>query len=105
MGKDAIEVKAARKKVLANLRMLNSRLQELCRSSASYDALHAFYSEKVEEQLNILEWFEKYDRATSSGDLLMSNTADKRKRAYICVSRSVDCWAISLRHQRINDEL
>lgn len=77
MGKDAIEVKAARKKVLANLRMLNSRLQELCRSSASYDALHAFYNKKVEEQLNIFEWFEKFDRSTSSIAPKISSTGDR----------------------------
>ena len=81
MGKDAIEVKAARKKVLANLRMLNSRLQELCRSSASYDALHAFYNKKVEEQLNILEWFEKFDRATSSIAPKISNTGAKHTKS------------------------
>ena len=66
IGKDAIEVKAAKRKVLSNLRLLNSRLQGLCRSSASFDVLHAFYSQKVEEQLNILAWFEKFDRVTTS---------------------------------------
>ena len=66
IGKDAIEVKAAKRKVLSNLRLLNSRLQGLCRSSASVDALYTFYGQKVEEQLAILEWFEKFDRVTTS---------------------------------------
>lgn len=68
IGKDTIEVKAAKRKVLSNLRLLNSRLQGLCRSSASFDALHAFYSQKVDEQLSILEWFETFDRPTTSVD-------------------------------------
>ena len=66
IGKDAIDVKAAKKKVLTNLGMLNSRLQGLCRSSVSFDALHVFYSQKVDEQLAILGWFENFDRATTS---------------------------------------
>ena len=37
-------------------------MPELCQ----LDALHAFYSQKVEEQLNILAWFEKFDRVTTS---------------------------------------
>lgn len=64
IGKEAIEVKAAMRKVLSNLRLLNSRLQGLRQSSASHDALHAFYSQKVDEQPSVLEWFEKFDDAT-----------------------------------------
>jgi hypothetical protein len=78
IGKESIEVKAAKKKVLSNLRLLNSRLQGLCRSSASFDALHEFYSQKVDEQLSILEWFEKFDRATTSADPVMRNSRDPR---------------------------
>lgn len=81
IGKDAIEVKAAKRKVLANLRLLNNRLQGLCRSSASFDALHAFYNQKVDEQLAILEWFEMFDRTTTSGDLLISNTVGRRNES------------------------
>lgn len=77
IGKEAIEIKAAKRKVLSNLRLLNSRLQGLCQSSASFDALHAFYSQKVDEQLAILEWFEKFDRTTTSGDLLISDTVGR----------------------------
>ncbi|MGM8227792.1 hypothetical protein ACSV5M_14495 [Cellvibrio sp. ARAG 10.3] len=69
IGKDAIEVKAAKKKVLSNLRMLNSRIQGLCRSSASFDILYTFYNAKVEEQLSILAWFDKFDQASSVTDL------------------------------------
>ena len=81
IGKDAIEVKAAKRKVLANLRLLNNRLQGLCRSSASFDALHEFYNQKVDEQLAILEWFGKFDRTTTSGDLLISNTVGRRNES------------------------
>lgn len=81
IGKEAIEVKAAKRKVLSNLRLLNGRLQGLCRSSASFDALHAFYRQKVDEQLNILEWFEMFDRTTTSDYLLISNTVGERKQS------------------------
>ena len=79
IGKDAIEVKAAKRKVLSNLRLLNSRLQGLCRSSASFDALHAFYSQKVDEQLSILEWFEKFDRTNTSAGPIIPSSAGRRK--------------------------
>jgi|SRR5690606_5813779 len=79
IGKDAIDVKAAKRKVLSNLRLLNSRLQGLCRSSASFDVLHAFYSQKVDEQLAILKWFEKFDHAAPFADPLMRNSVGRRK--------------------------
>lgn len=79
IGKESIEVKAAKKKVLSNLRLLNSRLQGLCRSSASFDALHEFYSQKVDEQLSILEWFEKFDRTTTSVEPKMQNSGSRCK--------------------------
>ena len=79
IGKEAIEVKAAKRKVLSNLRLLNGRLQGLCRSSASFDALRAFYSEKIEEQLAILEWFEKFDRTNTSADPIIPSSAGKCK--------------------------
>ena len=78
IGKDAIEVKAAKRKVLSNLRMLNSRIQGLCRSSASFDTLYAFYNAKVEEQLSILAWFEKLDQAAPSSDVSTLTAADRR---------------------------
>ena len=79
IGKDAIEVKAAKRKVLSNLRLLNSRLQGLCRSSASFDVLHAFYSQKVEEQLAILNWFEKFDQTYTSAESIIPRSAGKRR--------------------------
>ena len=78
IGKDAIDVKAVKRKVLSNLRLLNSRLQGLCRSSTSFDMLHAFYSQKVEEQLAILEWFEKFDSANTSANPTMQNAGIAR---------------------------
>lgn len=63
IGKDAIEVKAAKRKVLSNLRMLNSRIQGLCRSSASFDTLYAFYNAKVEEQLSIRAYYRRREGA------------------------------------------
>ncbi|ARU29447.1 hypothetical protein CBR65_19500 [Cellvibrio sp. PSBB006] len=77
IGKDAIEVKAAKRKVLSNLRMLNSRIQGLCRSSASFDTLYAFYNAKVEEQLSILAWFEKFDQPAPPGELSTLTAADR----------------------------
>ena len=85
IGKDAIDVKAAKRKVLSNLRLLNNRLQGLCRRSASYDALHAFYSEKIEAQLNILEWFEKFDRATTSVESMRQAVCSRKIRADLLV--------------------
>lgn len=79
IGKESIEVKAAKKKVLSNLRLLNSRLQGLCRNSASFDMLHAFYSQKVEEQLIILEWFEKFDHAAPSADPMVPYAEGRHK--------------------------
>lgn len=77
IGKDAIEVKAAKRKVLSNLRMLNSRIQGLCRSSASFDTLYAFYNAKVEEQLSILAWFDKFDQPAPFSDSSTLTTADR----------------------------
>ena len=79
MMKDAIDIKAAKRKVLSNLRLLNSRLQGLCRSSASFDALYTFYSQKVDEQLNILEWSEKFYRNTISADPMVRSSVGRSK--------------------------
>ena len=72
-----MEVKAAKRKVFSNLRMLNSRIQGLCPSSASFDTLYAFYNAKVEEQLSILAWFEKFDQPAPFSNLSTVNIVDR----------------------------
>lgn len=88
IGKDAIDVKAAKRKVLSNLRLLNSRLQGLCRSSPSFSILHTFYSDKVEQQLNILEWLERFDQASLASEGIMINNADNHEERSCMVAEA-----------------
>lgn len=68
LGMESIEVKTAKKRVVANLQMLNERIQGLCKESASYGALNSFYHEKIEQQKGLLEWLGNYD-----GESLLSD--------------------------------
>lgn len=68
LGMESIEIKAAKKRVMSNLQMLNERIHGLCKESASYSALNAFYHKKIEQQRGLLEWLSNYD-----GESLLSD--------------------------------
>lgn len=61
IGTEIVEIKAAKKKVTSNLKMLNKRIKCLDQSSTMYSHMHAFYSRKIEEQTTILKWLHPFD--------------------------------------------
>lgn len=65
IGTESLEIKAAKNRVLLNLKMLNDQLHGLHQNSSIYSRLHAFYSKKIDEQSGILEWLNQYDREST----------------------------------------
>lgn len=65
IGTESLEIKAAKNRVLLNLKMLNDQLHGLHQNSSIYSRLHASYTKKIDEQLGILEWLNQYDREST----------------------------------------
>lgn len=65
IGTESLEIKAAKNRVLSNLKMLNDRLHGLHQNSFIYSRLHVFYTKKIDEQSGILEWLNQYDQEST----------------------------------------
>jgi hypothetical protein len=62
IGTESLEIKAAKNRVLANLKMLNERIQDLHQNPSISARIYAFYAKKIEEQTGILEWLNQHDQ-------------------------------------------
>lgn len=62
IGTESLEIKAAKNRVLSNLKMLNERVQSLHQNPSICTRIYAFYTKKIEEQTGIFEWLNQYDQ-------------------------------------------
>lgn len=74
IGMESVEIKVAKKRVLSNLKMLNDRLLGLDQNSSIYSQMHAFYTQKMDEQADILDWLNQYDEESSSARAMEDST-------------------------------